>query len=175
MKILIKYIFVLTVLFTSLQGFSYTVELSQVELQEKMEKKFPFKKKKFLLTTLVSNPIVKLQNELNHILISFDIKIMATKTISFNTSAVVQGMLEYKQEEKSFYFKELEVTELNLKNIPKKFHKGLKKTIIFVATSYLNKFPVFKIKDKGLKLKLVGALLQDIKIQNHILYIKLGY
>ncbi len=175
MSLLIRLIFIITISFSSSYGFAYTIELSQNQLQEKIDKKFPFIKKKFLIKTIVNNPIVKLQNELNHIRISFDVKIIATKTIGFNTSAIVKGILKYKQKEKNFYFNKLEVIELNVKNIPKKFHKGLKKTVEFIATSYLSNFPVYKIKNKGLKLKLVGALLKDIKIQNHILYIKLGY
>jgi hypothetical protein len=174
MKVFIKFIYIL-LLSSYLHAFSYTLEIPQNELQVKIDKKFPLTKRKFLITTIINNPIVKLKNKENNLLISFDIKIMVSKEIGFNANAIIKGKLNYKQKEKSLYFKELEVVKLDFQNIPKKLHKGLKKSIVFLATKYLKKFPVYKIKNKDLKLKLVGALLKDIKIKNNILYVKLGY
>lgn len=93
LKKLIKLLFILILSSSYLYGFSYTIEISQEELQEKIDKKLPLKKQKLFFATIVSDPIVTLKDELNKIQIAFNLKLVITKEIEFKTSTVLLGTL----------------------------------------------------------------------------------
>jgi len=56
-------------------AFSYTVEISEKELQEKISAMMPLEKKKFFMSVVLSNPDVDLMENDNKIGITIDIKV----------------------------------------------------------------------------------------------------
>jgi hypothetical protein len=126
-------------------------------------------------TTIISDPKVKLKDELNKIEMAFDLKLVVSKELQFDTSAVLLGTLLYKAEEKSIYFKDLQIIELDLKEIPAEFHSAIRKAAQEAITNYINVKPVYKIQDKDTtSSKLLEAFVKDIKIQDKTIYIKLA-
>ncbi len=171
----IKILFILSIFSTYLYSFSYTIEISQKELQEKIDKKFPIEKKRLFFTTIISDPNVILKDELNKIKMAFDLRLVVTKELQFKTSAVLFGTLLYKPEEKSIYFKDLILEELDLKEIPLEFHSVIKNSVQEAITRYINVKPIYKIEDKNTtSSKLLEVFVKDIKIENKTIYIKLS-
>jgi len=116
-----KIIIFLTLLFSStLFGFSYDIELSQKQLQEKIEKKFPFKKKKFFTTITLTKPKVNLKDASDKIYINLDITINVTKKISFDAYTELDGNIYYDNDSKKFYLKDFKINELVMDKVPLK-------------------------------------------------------
>ena len=82
---------------TEVRAISYTVEITQQELQEKVEAMMPLKKKKLFVLVTLSEPQVELISESNEIGLQAKISI-AGPGISESGIANIKGTLEYRPE-----------------------------------------------------------------------------
>jgi hypothetical protein len=159
---------------TNLFGFSYDIELSQKQLQEKIEKKFPYEKKKFLSTVVFSNPEIILKDGSEKVYIHIEIKVNITNKISFYAYGEINGKIFYDNNSKEFYLQEFEIDELVMDQVPLKFHNMIQTSIETVSKIVLNKYPVYKIKADDLKKTVAVLLLKNINVKNEKMIITLG-
>ena len=174
--ILSRYIFgaVLFLYCNFAAAFTYTLELTETEIQTKAEAMMPLEKKKFFVTTILTNPIVDLIASTNEIGLSSDIQIKAPGNISGKGSVSFSGSLRYENDTGSFYFDNLNITELEIEKIPESSLPKIKKMLAFVASKFLTRKPVYKFKDNDLKHKLAKATLKSVTVENETLLIELG-
>jgi hypothetical protein len=157
---------------TEVRAISYTVEITQQELQEKVEAMMPLKKKKLFVLVTLSEPQVELISESNEIGLQTKISI-AGPGISESGIANIKGTLEYRPEKSAFYLLNPEVVGLNFDNLSSDMN-GLainlaQKTI----ESATKKRPVYRFKDDKLKDQMAKALLQSIAVENNVLKISM--
>ena len=174
--ILSRYIFgaVLFLYCNFAAAFTYTLELTETEIQTKAEAMMPLEKKKFFVTSILTNPIVDLIASTNEIGLSSDIQIKAPGNISGKGSVSFSGSLRYENDTGSFYFDNLNITELEIEKVPETSLPKIKKMLEFVASKFLTRKPVYKFKDNNLKHKLAKATLKSIKVENETLLLELG-
>lgn len=172
-NILIQLVIIL-LLGTNLWGFSYDVKLSQQQLQDKLDKKFPFEKKKLFTNVKLSNPEVRLKNGSDKIYLNLKITLSASKKISFDAYSELNGKIFFDNETKKLYLKDFEIEELVMNNVPLKFHKTIQRTIETVAKIVLNNYSVYKLQPKNLKNLTIALLLKDIKVKDKTMIISFG-
>ena len=155
-------------------AFSYTLEISEAELQDKVNAMMPLEKKKFFVTTILTNPILDLIETKNEISISTNVEVKAPGNISGNGTVIFTGTLRYENDPGSFYFDNLNVVSLTIDQVPSETLPKIKKMLEFVAKKYLATKPVFTFKDDNLKHKLAKSTLKSIAVENETLKIELG-
>lgn len=174
---MIKYILVV-ILFLFSQAtvaFSYTLEITEPELQEKVLKIMPLVKKKFFVTVTLSEPKVDLQSENNNIAIFFRVDVTAPGGIKGMGKLKVSGSLKYEPKKYEFFLKDPVLESLEIDKVPDKFMPKIKNMSQNIITKVLAKRPVYKLRDNNLKHKLAKSLLQSITVKNEILYLVLGF
>jgi len=72
----------LSILNINLFAFSHTVELTEEQLQAKLEKKFPFQKKKLMTSVTLFNPVITLKGNDKKIYLNLDLDIELLKKFS---------------------------------------------------------------------------------------------
>ncbi len=155
-------------------AFSYTLELPEAELQSKAEAMMPLEKRKYFITTILTNPKVDLISSTNEIGLTTDVQVKAPGNISGNGIVYFTGTLRYENDTGSFYFDNLNVNTLDVENIPSESLLKIKKLVESLARKYLARKPVYKFKDDNLKHNLAKAALKSIVVENEILFVELG-
>ncbi len=154
-------------------AFSYTLEISEQELQEKVSAMMPMKKKRFFLTVILSRPDVDLAAESNEISIFSHIDVLAPGGIKEQGDVKISGTLSYDADKGEFFFHNPSIPSLAIKNIPDKFIPEIKKITELIAGKILSKHPIYKLRDDNLKHKLAKAVLKSVTVKNEQLQIVL--
>jgi hypothetical protein len=173
MKKLLLAIF-LVVPCASALAFSYTLELSEADIQARADAMMPLEKKKFFVTTILTNPVIDLIATTNELGLSTDVAVKAPGNIVGNGNVSFTGTLRYDNDSGSFYFDNLKVVSLDVKKVTPETLPKIKKILETVAKKFLAKKPIFTFKDNNLKHKLAKSALKSITVGNEKLIIKLG-
>jgi hypothetical protein len=166
--------FVLVFIANVANAFSYVLELSENEVQEKVEQKMPFEKKKYFITVAISNPQVSLKNGNDKIGILSNIAVKLPGGLTGNGKALIEGGIKYTPKDGEFYFTDPKVKQLKIENLPEKFETKVVKVVDIATKKVLEKTPVYKFKDDNLKHKLAKATLKSVNIKNGKLALELG-
>lgn len=174
---MIKYILVIVLfLFSQVAtAFSYTVAITEPELQEKVLKIMPLVKKKFFVTVTLSEPKVDLQTENNNITVFLRIEVTAPGGIKGTGKLKVSGSLLYEPNNYEFFLKDPVLNNIVIDKVPDKYMPKIKSMSQQMVTKVLAKKPIYKLKDDNLKHQLAKSLLQSITVKDKTLYLVLGF
>lgn len=154
-------------------AFTYTLEISEQELQKKVSAMMPMKKKQFFLTVILSRPNVDLAPESNEISVFSHIDVLAPGGIKEQGDVKISGTLSYDPDKGEFFFHNPSIPSLAIKNVPEKFIPEIKKITEVIASKILSKHPIYKLRDDNLKHKLAKAVLRSVTVKNEQLHIVL--
>lgn len=153
---------------------AWTVELTETELQDKINKLVPFEKNKLLLTLLVSAIDVELKEGSELIGLVVDMEIKSTHFSSGKGRAYVAGRLTYRPDEGSFYFQDAKVSEVHFENIPDKHHELLRALLQRALQKRLTGAPIYQLDKTRIKHKLARAVLKSVKVLDRKLVLEMG-
>ena len=172
----IRFIFVsfMVLLMSTTQALAYTVELSEDELQEKIEAKMPLEKTKYLINVVLTEPDVELVEGSDRI--GFKCKIMAKLPggIEATGDAYIDGNISYNSDKGEFHLVDPELKDLNINGVSEKYKEKIRKIVEKVVKKSLAQFPVYRFKDNRLKHKLAKALLDSVVVKNQRLILELS-
>ena len=172
-----KNIFVVVMLMLISQmtmAFSYTMEISEKELQDKVSAIMPLEKSKFFVKVMLSEPVVDLIKTNNKISILSKIDIKAPAGIKGSGKIQISGSLSYDSKKGAFYFKNPEIIMIKINKVPDKYMPKIKKISQNIATKILATKPIYKFKDNKLKHKLAKSVLESVTVQEEKLLVKLS-
>ncbi|HED35710.1 MAG TPA: DUF1439 domain-containing protein [Gammaproteobacteria bacterium] len=155
-------------------AFSYTLEISEQDLQEKISKMMPMEKKKYFVTVILSSPEVSLADGNNEIGVFSHVKVIAPGGIQGTGKVSITGSLRYDSDKGEFFFNHPEIVSLEVDDVPEKYLPNIKNIAQSVVGKVLATRPVYKFKDDNLKHKLAKSVLESIKIENRKLFVKLS-
>ncbi|MDH3976596.1 MAG: DUF1439 domain-containing protein [Deltaproteobacteria bacterium] len=155
-------------------AFSYTLEISEDELQSRVSAMMPIEKKKFFITVVLSNPHIDLAVGNNEIGVFSHIEIIAPGGIKGTGNAKISGSLSYDSEKGEFYFENPKIVMLESEKIPPNLLPKVKDVVQVAVSQFLSVKPVYKLKDKNIKQKLVKAVLQSVRVESNLLLVELS-
>ena len=129
------------------------------------------KDKKYIVLVL-NNAKIDLLPDNNKIALSSDLNIKVPGSINSNGSAKVIGSLRYKPSKGAFYLDKPEVVSLKLDQLPEKKQQLIKNIAQIVLTKILSKTPIYKLKDKDLKQRLIKSSLESVTVEDERVLIK---
>ncbi len=173
MKTRLLLLFALT--FLSVQtALAWTIELSEDELQERINKRVPVEKKKLFFTVLVTAIDVELTEGSDRIGLVADMEIKSPHLTSGKGRAHMDGMLSYSQKDGNFYLLEPQVREVKFENIPDKYHGLVRKIFQRAIQKRLANTPVYTLDENKTKHKIAKTLLKSVKVVDRKLVLELG-
>lgn len=173
---LIKYSLSLLLLCYSTYAFalSYTVEISEAELQEKIAQVMPIEKKKLFINLIFSHPQIDLAIGDNQIGISSQIDVSAPGGIKSTGQAKIKGSLRYEGTTGVFYFQNPTIVQLQLDAMPDSFMPAIQEIAQLVVNKKLANLAIYRLKDNDLQQSLLKYALKSIAIANKQLLIELA-
>ncbi len=171
-----KYILLLFsfLLFGGQNVYAWTVELTEDELQAKINKILPVEKKRLLFTVRVSSLDVALTEGSDRIELIADIDIKSSHLSSGQGRAHIDGTLAYQPAEGAFYFHDSQVKNVSFENIPDKYHMVVQKIFQRAIARRLSKSPVYKLDKNKTKHQIAKTLLKSVKVVDQKLLLELG-
>lgn len=167
----------LVVLFLAISEQSYaltfTKEISQEEVQNKLTHKFPINKKKLFLKATFTDPIVSFIGNDNRVGVGMAVKVIIPGTITGSGGVDLDGSLRYENETGSFYLDNIVINKLTINGMSEKNSDKVKKLLQPIAKKALHKIPVYKFKD-DIKQQLAKAVLNSVTVKEHLLLVELG-
>ncbi len=152
---------------------SYTVEISEEELQEKVAAMMPLEKKKFFVKVIFSNPKVELAQNANQIGIYSQMDISAPGGIKSTGNTKVTGTLSYDPGKSEFFFKNPAIVDMKISAVPELYVAPIKEIAQLIVEKVLATTPVYKLKGGDLKRDLTKAMLKSVVVENKQLLVEL--
>lgn len=155
-------------------AFSYTLEISESELQEKVSAMMPMKKKNMFVTVTLSEPKVDLIQESNEMGVFTNIEVIALGRLKGSGRANITGTLDYDAKQGAFYFRDPTVVSLEVDNVAKKLIPKIKEITQFAITKAMSTYPIYKFKDDNIKHTLAKAALKSVIVEQERLLVTLS-
>ena len=172
---MLRSIIALFLLFSShaAMALSYTLEISEEELQEKIAAAMPVEKKKFFVTVIFSHPKVELAQNANQIGIYSQMDIAAPGGIKSTGNTKITGTLAYNAETHEFFFKNPAIVDMKIGKVPELYVAPIKEITQMIADKMLSSTPIYKLKGGDLKGDMAKAMLKSVIVENKQLLVEL--
>jgi Protein of unknown function (DUF1439) len=155
-------------------GFSYTVELTERSLQEKVELIMPLEKKQYFFTVRLSEPKVALINKSNEVGMFMHVDVIAPGGFKGGGRGQIAGSVRYEQKTGEFFLDAPRLVGLEIDLLPKRLMPKISKLAEILLTKASSKLPVYRLRDDDAKHQLAKSTLKSIKVKDHKLLITLG-
>ena len=153
---------------------SYTLEMTEAEIQQKVSAMMPIEKKILFGTVKLFDPKIALVKESNEIAVATEIRVNLVGGLSVSGTTKVKGQIRYEAKAGEFFLKDSTLEEFVIEKLPEKYHHAVKVAVEKMMQKVLSKKPVYKLKDDNLKHKLVKAVLQSVTVKDEKLVVVFG-
>ncbi len=181
-----KIVAVIVILLTSLlaigvfalRGKRYQLKLTEQQIQEKLDAKFPIERgTRSLLILTLSEPDVALAEGADRIAFglkaSVDIKV-GGKNLSLRGTGRVNAGLRYEPDDHSFYLIEPLIESLNIQGVPVLFVNKVNGTAAKLLNERIDNHPIYTLRRDDLKQSAARLVLEDVTVEDGRLVITLG-
>lgn len=148
---------------------SYTLEITEKELQEKVSALMPMSSKELFITVTISDPKIELFKETDKIGILLHVEVRALSGIYGTGRGQVVGTISYNPEETAFYFQDVTVERFELDHIPGEAAPSLKmiaQIVGIAANQAMLLHPVYILTDDDMKQKMLRSRLESVKVED---------
>ena len=152
---------------------TYTVNISQQELQSKVEALMPIEKTKLFVTVVLSNPIIDLAESSNEIGLFSRILISAPGGLGGQGTIKLAGSLLYNADQGAFFLNNPQIQSIESKDVAAKHLDKVQQIAQLALEQYLSAKPIYRFKDDNMKHKLAKAVLQSVTVENQQLVVEL--
>jgi hypothetical protein len=161
-----------------LKGETYEIRLTEQQIQERLDQKFPIAKKYFaILDVAYQNPKVHLVESSDRI--QFGVETGLTFPFGGETKALtgdsqLTAGLRYDATSHEFYLVDPQIDRLDIQGIPPAMTAKSEAALKTVAREVLERYPVYTIKPTDLKKVTARMILKSVVAKNGELVITLG-
>ncbi|MDH5737637.1 MAG: DUF1439 domain-containing protein [Gammaproteobacteria bacterium] len=164
---------IVAVLYSSI-SMGYTVKISESQLQEKVSAMIPMERKKYFVTVVIDNALVKLSEDDDSISLENSLSVIAPGNVSGTGKIMIKGAVRYEKEEGAFYLDRLEVISLESPDIPTALLPKVKNIVQIAAAEWMEKHPIYRLQDGNLKHSIAKSFLKSVSVENGELVIEMG-
>lgn len=153
---------------------SYTLELSEQELQKRVSAMMPLAQNTFFGSIVLSEPEIDLIAQSDEIGVFSHIEIIVQGGLKGSGRARIIGSLSYHPETSQFFFKNPRIVTLEVDGIPENYLPEVKNIAQLVASNMLASYPVYTLEEDNVRHSFAKAVLQSVSVKNEKLLIELN-
>jgi hypothetical protein len=157
-------------------GWQYDVSLTESQIKTAIDKKFPLVKKHLkVFEVTYSNPTVILETGSDKVKVSLDaVAHLLLEKAQLRGSAIATTRVAYDKSSGAFYLEDATIESLKIPGLSEKWAKIAAELGTLGTREYLNRYPVYRLKQSDFKQNLAKCLLKDVKIMDKKLVLTLG-
>jgi len=145
------------------------IDVSEAEIQERVEARFPVETREMLTTVVLSKPDVVLTQGSDRIGLKLDVLVRPPLVGPFTGTLTASGQVAYRYEEKAFYLVNPRVDDLKVNGLSDELLAKTRGPIESVATHYLAKHPVYEFRSRNLKEITAQHVLREVRVANGVM------
>ena len=150
------------------------IVFTQADLQSKVEKSFPVKKKKKLVKVELSNPDILLAAGSERIGMRLDIAAGLPGMGTVTGSAEADGDLVYRSEEGKIAITNSKLRQLDIGEIPSAYRKTVEAVAASLTRMYLSDVTIYTLNQDEFKESLAKLILRTIAIEDGRVVVEIG-
>ncbi len=155
-------------------AFTYTVELTERSLQEKVEAMMPLEKKQYFFRIRLSEPKLELVEASNEIGFFMHVDVIAPGGLTGSGRGKIMGSVRYVPKTGEFFLDSPKLVGLEIDLVPKRLTPKIAKFAELVLARASETLPVYRLRDDDVKHQLARSTLKSIQVKDHKLKITLG-
>lgn len=163
----------LAALFALRRGYVY--EISQAEIQSRIESQFPVKKCLFVLCIELSQPFVRFADRTTRIEFGSHARMnVAFTKDQYDGEAGFSGRLKYVRDEGAFYLGDSKLEYLKVSGVSDKDKKNLDRLAATMVKEYLRSTPIYRFKHSMIRLIAPWLELKEVTVSRGVLRVRVG-
>lgn len=147
-------------------AFEYTLELTQTQLQEKVQAMMPLTKKTLLATVVVSEGELDLIAQNEQLNVAALIEVTALGSLSANGNLEIQAGVVYRPEEGAFYLSNPKLVTMNIQQLAPELQQSAQQLAQAALVNSMQRYPIYRFNDEDMKQKMAKAMLKSMVIQD---------
>ncbi len=159
-------------------GKEYVIQLSETDIQSKLEEKLPLTKSYFFIIQItLDNPRVHLENGSDMVSVGLDVVFNITLNKSpkpIGGTLDVSGGVLYLAEKGEFYLTNPIIDNLTVQGIAQKYVDKANRALSKALAEYYKNNPIYTLHVTDMKQAVAKLALKDVVVQNKQLVITLG-
>lgn len=163
-----KFFIVFFVLVLSLPSFalvSYTMSLSEQQLQQQLNQLQQQQYQDGFLTVNLKQPAISLSSHQDKLALTGLVETLFLGSLKANANFKVLGKIKYQAEQGAFYLYDLELESLASEQIPSQYIDKIKGAVSQLLNQVLEDQPVYTLNDADLQEKLAKASLKQVEVK----------
>lgn len=174
-------VLVATIVVWQLWGNRYEIVLSEQQLVEKLNERFPFEKKLLFVVDLkFSNPLVSLEEGSDRITFGCEIETNLRLEEGREVQAPLRGTLtlsgnvRYDENESAFYLDNPRLERVDIAGVPEKWSGKVRDASSRALSEYLNRAPLYRLRPTDVKKAVAKLVLRDVRVSEKRLILTMG-
>ena len=155
-------------------AFEYTIELTEAQLQEKIQAMMPFTKKTLMATVVVSDGKLDLIDASEQLNVAALIEVSAFGGFNANGNLAIQAGLLYKPEEGAFYLSNPKLVSMHIEQLAPDLQTSVQQLAQAALVNAMQRFPIYRFNEDDMKQKMAKAMLKSMVIQNEKIILTLS-
>ena len=155
-------------------AFSYTLTITEQELQEILAKKLPIERTASYLSAKIYDSQVDLIDGTDQIGLFTKIDLVALGSIKGSGQAYVQGGITYNPAKGAFYLINPHILSVKIDNLPPDFIPEIKKIAQLSLEKAVQIYPIYRFKDQNIQEKMAKSVLESIQVEKNTIKIKMS-
>ena len=155
-------------------AYAWTVELTQDELQTRVNRMVPLEKNQLVFTLLVSAIDVELKEGSDRVGLIGKMEIKSPHFSTGKGMAYIEGKPVYQPADGAFYFTDAQVKDVRFENVPDKYRAVIGKLFEIAIRDRLAETPIYKLDKAKTKQQIARTLLKSVKVVDRKLVLELG-
>jgi hypothetical protein len=170
-KFLILYIF--SFMANAALAFTYTLKLSEAELQTRITSVQPIQQQRFGVTVVFTDVKIGLIPVSDEISFSSPLDVIIPSNLKATGAVTMRGKLRYDENLGEFFLNAPVIDDIKVDGVTPSMLAQIKPITQYAARAILAKHSIYKL-DNSLKQKLAKALLKSVNVKDKTLFIVLG-
>lgn len=153
---------------------SYTMEVSEKELQKKVQAFMPLTQKNNMVSVTLNNPVIDLMKDTNKVGLKSNIDATALGGIKGNGIIDVAGNIIYNKDKGAFFLQNIEVLDFKSEKINDSYKEIVKVLAQQLLNTALKANPVYQFDTSKTEGQVAKASFKSVKIRDEKLLLKMG-
>jgi len=150
---------------------SYTLTITEKELQEKLSKELPIKREVSYLSAKIYDSQVDLIEDTKQVGLFTKIDLLALGSIKGSGQAYVKGEITYNPAKGEIYLINPNIVSVTTDNIPPDLMPDIKRIAQLSLEKAVKIYPIYKFKDEKIQAKMAKSVLESIQIKKQTIVI----
>jgi len=153
---------------------SYTLEVSEAELQQKLSAVMPMTRHHSILTIELNDAMLNLCKDSNEISIFVHVKAFAAGQLQGTGRGRITGSLSYEPVQGAFFFHDPKISEMEIDKLQSQFAPQVRQITQQLISSTMALYPIYTLDDNDMQQKLAKSVLQAVEVKNQRLLLTLN-